>query len=265
MSLVVIGSRKMMSTPCEATAVCLLTHTKKTDVVTRLHMYTDYMCHLLNGRIRQIELGDPNAADAYFFEPSMGNTPCDLVVFGEPDRTLVKRLLVRYDKPRFVHTLATSLLVAREPRHPIQKILLLIRAEESDETAVMWASRLAQNNDIQVTCLPIIPAQPGLYRYDAPVAPKPNVLLAEGTQTGYYINKYLRHLDQENIGYSLSLQPGDPHTQIKQAVAEEEYDLVIIAAEPHGRLQRLLLGELVSPLLHWLDRPILIAKPTEGL
>ncbi|MCA9950372.1 MAG: hypothetical protein KDE48_12055 [Anaerolineales bacterium] len=38
-----------------------------------------------------------------------------------------------------------------------------------------------------------------------------------------------------------------------------QYDLVIIAAEPYGRMQRFLSGELVTPLLHWLDRPIFIA------
>jgi nucleotide-binding universal stress UspA family protein len=104
-----------------------------------------------------------------------------------------------------------------------------------------------------------------MYRYDAPVAPQRNVLLAEGTQSGHRINQFLRQLDRENVDYTLSLQSGDPHTQIRQELAADEYDLVIIAAESHGRIHRLLLGELVSPLLHWLDRPILIAKPTEAV
>ena len=42
---------------------------------------------------------------------------------------------------------------------------------------------------------------------------------------------------------------------------EGTYDLVLIGAEPHGRFYRRLLGELVMPLLRWIDRPLLIAQP----
>lgn len=252
----------METAPAE-TAVCLLTLTKKAEVLQQLHLYADYLCHLLHGRINQIELTQPNNADAYFFGLGDTKRACDLVVFGEPDRSLVKRLLVRYDKPRFVDHLNTSLLVAREPRYPIKKILLLVRAQESDSVAVDWACRLAKNRDIGVSCLPIVPAQPGLYRYGAPIKPREDVLLAEGTRTGKFINGFLRQLDRKGVASELLLLSGDPSAQIKQALAAGDFDLVIIAAEPYGRIQRLLLGELVDPLLHWLDRPILIAKTTE--
>ncbi len=243
------------------TAVCLLTHTKKVEVQQRLHLYADYLCHLLNGRIRQIELLRPNSADGYFYDQNSLMKPCDLTVFGEPDRSLVKRLLVRYDKPRLGNNLNTSLLIAREPRQPIKKILLLMRAEESDAAAVAWVCRLAANRDMQVTCLPVIPAQPGLYRYGKPLQPHQTMVLAEGTSSAENLNRFVRQLDRERVNYVMCLQAGEPQSQIKQALDAAEYDLVIIAAEPYGRMQRFLLGELVTPLLHWLDRPILIAKP----
>ena len=252
---------QMKETTGAETAVCLLTLTKKTEIQQRLHFYADYLCHLLNGRIHQIELSKPNNADAYFFEQGEGSKPCDLVVFGEPDRSLVKRLLVRYDKPGFAARLNASLLIAREPSFPIKKILLIVRAQESDGIAVDWVCRLAKNNHIQVTCLPVIPSQPGLYRLGAPTKPRQDVLLAEGTHTGKYVRAFLRQFERENIVCKVTLQPGEPHVQIKQALAESDCDLVVIAAEPYGRIQRLLLGELVDTLLHRVDRPILVAKP----
>lgn len=253
-----------MDTQTKETAVCLLTHTKKSDVQQRLHQYADYLCQLINGRIRQIELAQPKAADAYFFDQSSTGKSCDLIVFGEPDRSLVNRLLVRYDKPRFMHHLTTSMLVAREPRFPIKKILLLLRAEESDETAVAWVCRLAKSRDIQVICLPVIPAQPGMYRYGLSLQPHQTMVMAEGTHTGKNLFHFIQRLDRMDINYEVTLQKGEPHAQIKQALAIDEYDLVIISAEPYGRIQRLLMGELVTPLLHWLDRPLLIAKPAEA-
>jgi hypothetical protein len=35
----------------------------------------------------------------------------------------------------------------------------------------------------------------------------------------------------------------------------------LIGAEPFGRFYHLLLGELLAPLLRWIDRPLLIAQP----
>ena len=127
-----------------------------------------------------------------------------------------------------------------------------------------WACRLAKNQDIQVTCLPVIPAQPGLYRYGKPINSHKTMVLAEGTRAGKNLNRFVRQLDRVDVNYELELQQGEPHAQIQQALEADDYDLVIIAAEPYGRMQRFLLGELVTPLLHWLDRPILIAKP-EGV
>jgi len=246
------------------TAVYLLTHTKSVDVRLRLHQYADYICNLIHGRICQIELAQPKAADGYFFGPRPSDKPCDLIVFGEPDRSLVKRLLPRNNRSWFLNHLAVSLLVARGPRQPIKKILLLVRAEESDEAAVAWACRLAKNRDIQVTCLPIVPAQPGRYQYGKSVQSQENGTLAKGTATNKYINSFLRQLHRADIPYELNLQEGEPHAQIKRVLAADDPDLVIIAGEPYCRIQHLLLGEIITPLLHTLNRPMFIAVPAQA-
>lgn len=140
--------------------------------------------------------------------------------------------------------------------------MLLVRAEESDEAAVAWACRLVQNRDIQVTCLPVIPAQTGLQQHGKPTQTPYSMDPVEGSRIRINLNRSMRQLDQVGVIHELSLQEGEPHTQIKRALTAAEYDLVIVAAEPYDRSQRFILGELVSPLLQCLDRPMLIAKPT---
>ena len=42
------------------------------------------------------------------------------------------------------------------------------------------------------------------------------------------------------------------------------YDLIVIGAESYSRWRRLLMAELVAPLLGWLNRPLLIARPVQA-
>jgi nucleotide-binding universal stress UspA family protein len=70
---------------------------------------------------------------------------------------------------------------------------------------------------------------------------------------------YWEQFEQLRIDSRLSLQSGEPDEQIRAGVAETDPDLVIIAAETHPRLVRFVYGEIVAPLLRWVDRPLLIA------
>jgi len=53
---------------------------------------------------------------------------------------------------------------------------------------------------------------------------------------------------------------GDPVAQIRNEVRAHVYDMSVIAAEPTSGWERWLMGEVVSPLLRWADRPVLVAR-----
>ena len=59
----------------------------------------------------------------------------------------------------------------------------------------------------------------------------------------------------------MRFRQGEPARQIRWEVKEGSYDLIVVGAEPSGRWQRLFMSELVAPMLAWLDRPLLIARP----
>jgi nucleotide-binding universal stress UspA family protein len=88
-----------------------------------------------------------------------------------------------------------------------------------------------------------------------------DVLLSPNTLSGNFLRYVAQQLEQWQIEGNLRLRQGHPDRQIRDEVAEGNYDLVLIGAEPHGRLYRRLLGDLVTPLLRWIERPLLLAHP----
>ena len=109
--------------------------------------------------------------------------------------------------------------------------------------------------------MPIVPAQPGFYAYGRSIQLQERVILDEGISLGKFLNRTIRKLREADIPFELKLEEGEPHTQIEKALAAHDPELVIIAGEPYGRFLRLFLGELITPLLRTLNRPILIAVP----
>ena len=186
---------------------------------------------------------------------------CNLVVFGEPKQSLLKRLLTGRPCHKAVNQVPVSILVTWRPRWPIRNILLIVRIEETDEAAADWVVRLARPSGAKVTILPILYSFPSVY---APINSEETALgelLSPKTQPGQQLRCLSQRLAQWQIEGTLRLRQGEPEWQIRWEVAEGDYDLIVIGAESHGRWHRLLVGGLVGPMLCWMNRPLLIARP----
>lgn len=180
----------------------------------------------------------------------------DLIVVGESEQSRLHRLVFGPAERNIAERVPVSLLVARKPRWPIEKILLVARCSEADDAATEWVIRLARPSSAAVTILTIMPPLPVMYQqlYGMDVALSPH------TVSGKRLRQLAQQLDKWNIAGMIRLRQGDPDWQICQEVAEGQYDLIVISAEPCSRLERWLLGGIVGPLLCWVDRPTLIAK-----
>ena len=80
----------------------------------------------------------------------------DLVVFGEPDQPMIERLLSGSADLKVSEQVPGSVLVARRPRWPLHRILVIIRGQETDEVAVDWTIRLAQRG-ARLRTVPLAP------------------------------------------------------------------------------------------------------------
>jgi nucleotide-binding universal stress UspA family protein len=186
----------------------------------------------------------------------------DLILFDEPEQSWLNVLLFGRHTSQALSQLTSSFLLARKPRWPIRKVLLVLRIEETDQAAIDWLIRLAKPSGALVTVLPLVPSLPAMYSLGNLIYAGPDVLLSSNSFVGQQLRRLTRQLNLLQIDGTLHLRQGEPDWQIRQEVIEGNHDLILIGEEPHGRIFRLLFGEQVSHLLRWLERPLFIARST---
>jgi hypothetical protein len=134
------------------------------------------------------------------------------------------------------------------PRH----ILIVLRGFASDEVAVTWGIRLAQQIEhATVALLPIMGQAPwGALSY----------LQQPGPAQNHIVDCALR-LDAAGLSPTLTLQSGAPRQQVAQAMRQGAYDLMLVAAEGHGQF----VGQLLADLEEKCTLPlggVLVLKPS---
>ncbi len=234
----------------------MLVYLPDSSVGDAVRAYANYLQGLLGDRVCY----EPVMSTEGMSRIKQAGANCDLVVFGEPEQSWLETALIGRPVDQVVSQSPASLLLARQPRWPIKRILLILRIDQTDEAAVCWLARLAQPSEAAVTILPIVPSLPAMYRQGPGIQVGLDVLLSPNTPSGQALRHIAEQLKEWQIEGDLHLRQGEPDWQIRDEVAEGAYDLILIGAEPHGRLYRFLLGELVGPLLSWVDRPLLIAR-----
>lgn len=224
----------------------------------KVRPYSAYLQKLLHAQLHGI---DPTAPNSMAEVTAIGSN-YDLVIFSEPDRSLLKRMLLGPSGCQAAECIPTSVLLVRQPRWPINKILLVTRGQDTvDDHAVEWLIRLVQATAARVTVLGIVLPLPAIYqRAMAHLSEGPQGWLTTDTPLGRQLAKISNRLENWNVAGVLRFREGTPDQQIRREVAFEDYDLLVIAPDPHDWWLRRLIGELVDPLLHWADRPVLIAK-----
>jgi nucleotide-binding universal stress UspA family protein len=158
-----------------------------------------------------------------------------------------------------------SVLIARRPRWPLRRMLLVIRDQSTDDVSVDWIVRLAQPSGATVRVLALVPPVPAMG--DQAVCTPHGLAesLAADTTLGRQIRRIARRLVSWESEGILRFRQGTAESQLQREVAEGDYDLIVIAADPPGQWLRQLLGELASPLLNWTDRPVLIANMGQSI
>lgn len=194
-------------------------------------------------------------------------TNCDLLFLSEPvERNFLLRMLKRPAHREVLEHIPASLWLVRQPHWPIHTILLIVRGEIGEEDAEEWALHLAQASGASVAVQIISPAAPALYNVGTQIQAPLNMLLTIDAPVGVQLRRILFTLKNAGVEASLQQHSGKPNEQIAQEIAASAPDLIVIAAEKKSKLWRWWMGELVEPLLQWIDRPVLIVrKPVADL
>lgn len=239
-----------------------MTHLQCNGDAPAVGAYARYLADLLGGDLEQRRL-EPANRQEMIAQASEAAAESDLLLFGEPAPCLLGRLLNLRGDRRLVDRVGAPILVARQPSWPLRTILLVVRAEESDKTAVEWTRRLAMASRAEVTVLAVTPHARAMYALGNPQVGV-DVLLAPNTPSGIRLRSDLRQLADSDVVCELHLRQGEPDWQIRWEMEAADHDLIVIADETYGRLARWALGDLVTPLLRWAQRPLLVTKPGAG-
>lgn len=192
--------------------------------------------------------------------------PYDLVLLGEKRPSWWQFVWGVSAGRQAARRMETSVLIMRRPRWPLREILFVCRAEASDWLALPWVEELAANGQTAVTLLVVTPCIPALYRLPGPEAIGLQTLLHPHTTSGQHVRALLGALAEAGVEARVRLRDGEPDEQIRQEGVGGLYDMIVIAGEEHGRLRRAIVGELVTPILSWLNTPLLLVKkrPSTG-
>jgi nucleotide-binding universal stress UspA family protein len=231
----------------------------------RFTQYAEQMSNLLQATPHWLEEIEPNRTP----EAERFLAQYNLMLFDSMNHPAFRRLLVDPSSPGLrVRPAAAAegrdsfaCLIARRPRWPLQKILLLISGEEEDGAAVDWMLRIARASHSTVTALAVVPPAPAMYSQRSALAQALPTLLSTNTTMGWRMRNTARLLVEWGIEGTLRLRQGPPDWQIRRELAEKEYDLVVVGTRPHQQWARWLEGNTLHTLLRCSRQPVLITLP----
>lgn len=216
--------------------------------------YMRYLSRLLNSPPQLQSNGDGVDGPALYDE-----TDLDLLLYWEPERPWWQQWFGRTPAIGVVERSPASVLVVRRPRWPLRRILLILRADETDEAAIQWLGQLVGSVRVEVFMLPIVPPLPGMY-CGGNIPLQAEVVLAPNTFSGAQLRRLASFCAAWGIQSRLLLHASEPQQRIEWAAHVSDCDLVLLSHESHHWLYHRFLGELVRPLLRRADRPVLVAR-----
>ena len=241
----------------------ILTYHQDSPISNDVKRYAEYVGSMLNGQLAYFQLGQTHAD----FKDLVEQASCgqDLVIIGEPEQPLIKKILSGPVGCKAAEWVPTSVLVTRRPRWPLKRVLFVTRGYQTDNLAVDWLIRLARPSQALATVLALTPNSSVMCQRASTTMPRGLAdWLESETPLGHQLRRISQQLTNWEIQGRLRFRQGTLARQIEQEVAEGDYDLVVIAAEPNDWWERRLVGRVVNPLLHWINCPVLVAKGSVG-
>ena len=155
-----------------------------------------------------------------------------------------------------------SILFARAPRWPLKQILLILCDEPNDDFTLNWAIQLAYTSQASLNILPVLAPAAQMYSSSSKMQHSLSNLLTSNCPLSERMRAASRQMAALSIEGVLHLRHEIPQRQISAEIADGNYDLIILPAAQQNLYRRWMVADLVSPLLSWIDRPVLVAKST---
>jgi nucleotide-binding universal stress UspA family protein len=240
-----------------ASSINLLAWTLNESFSPDHQSYIDYLATTLKANLSWMGPGD-NSPDAYSrLLAEIKRLETDLLVCNVPPGSCLQNLAGIPGENKLLQHCSASILSLKIPRWPIQQILLILQDDEIDFCAVDWAIRLAIACQASLTILPVVPPPPLFYAGTREELPE---LLKSNCELGQHLRQIAHRLASWDVSGTFKLRNEPPEWQIRSEASERDFDLIIIGLEQKNLLEKIILKDLVNPLMYWATIPVLLAQ-----
>ncbi|MBK9049347.1 MAG: universal stress protein [Chloroflexi bacterium] len=244
----------------QPTILRLLVATPPGPIAAPFRAYVQRLGNLLHSQIIYLPL--PENAAALDTLSQSTNQQTDLVALQEPTRSWLTQFLHGSLAQQAIRHIPTSILLARQPRWPLRRLLLIIHGDEREEAILSWVLRLAQPVKAEITLLAVTPAHPWLYNREGRALQGLAALLEPDTLLTQQARQMAQQITQAGLQGELRLRQGPPAAQIRQEIAACDPDLILTCgrADETGHW----FSDFILSSHHWLDRPVLLVRSGES-
>ena len=238
----------------------LLVATPPGPIAAPFRAYVQRLGNLLHSQIIYLPL--PENAAALDTLSQQTNQQTDLVALQEPTRSWLTQILHGSLAQQAIHHIPTSILLARQPRWPLRRLLLIIHGNEREEVILSWVLRLAQPVKAAVTLLAVTPTHPWLYNREGRALQGLSALLVPDTPLTQQARQMAQQITQAGLQGELRLRQGPPTEQIRQEIAACDPDLILTCGRADETSHWF--SDFILSSHHWLDRPVLLVRSGES-
>ena len=181
------------------------------------------------------------------------------LVIVNADRILRLRKTVDID-PILIKQSEISLLIAKNTKPKIDRILLCTACKENDYRLVQQTAKLAASLGASVTLLHVFAgAVPTMYTGLEQIDETVEELLQTDTSYAQHLRKDVEILQENKIKSEVKIRRGIPIEEIVRETQIENYDLAVIGTSDFNQgLKEMLLGNLTNKIIDRVELPVLV-------
>ena len=238
----------------------LLVATPPGPIAAPFRAYVQRLGNLLQSQIIYLPL--PEDAAALDTLSQQTNQQTDLVAVQEPTGSWLSQLLPNSVAQKVLRHIPTSILLARQPRWPLRRLLLTIHGHECEEALLNWVLRLAQPVKAAITLLAVTPAHPWLYNREGRALQGLSALLEPDTPLAQHARQIAQQITQAGLQGELRLRQGPPTEQVRQEILSCDPDLILTCGRADETTHWF--SDFILSSHRWPDRPVLLVRSGES-
>jgi nucleotide-binding universal stress UspA family protein len=211
-------------------------------------------CGSVETRIRE---GDP--ASQILAEIDQGGY--HLAVLGVNEAPGLRRHFLGSVTTRVVRGAPISVLVAKQARSRLERILITSGGGDIGEIVIQVGSRLAQALGARATLLHVVTPVASMYTGLGEIEESLSELLQTDTPIARNLRSGAETLDRHQVPAELKLRHGVVADEIIRESVEGDYDLILMGAKKGlVRFKRLVLGAMTKEVVEKSERSVLVVR-----